>query len=55
MQDYVARWLVQGWNEATDEHKADRFRFGPWTRAATVEAFERLGLPVPEDLPWRDD
>ena len=39
MEDYQARWLVAGWHEASDEDKADRRRYGPWTREVTAEAF----------------
>jgi hypothetical protein len=47
---WVARALVEGWDHATDEDKADPLRYGPWTREATVDAFRSLDLPVPTDL-----
>lgn len=47
---WVDRALVKAWEEATDEHKADPLRYGPWTREATAESFRNLGLPVPTGL-----
>lgn len=50
MEDYKARWLVDDWRQATDEAKADRRQYGPWTREVTAEAFRTLDLPVPVEL-----
>lgn len=47
---WVARSLVESWNTATDEHKADRLRYGPWTVASTIAAFQSLELTVPDEL-----
>jgi len=50
MEDYTARWLVEDWRKAPDEAKTDPRQYGPWTREATRQAFETLGLQVPDEL-----
>ena len=50
MEDYKARWLVQDWESASDEAKADPRQWGPWAREACREAYRALNLPVPPEL-----
>lgn len=47
---WVDRALTAAWATATDTDKANPRRWGPETRAATAEAFQNLGQPIPSDL-----